>query len=248
MSPAEKVQREAALAHAKAGGTRAFSGRGTGIVSIFVLGPSRSGKTTLEALLSGLKAVKRGYENPFVDRAVSRTSQEAGLFTHARAVLLPPGLDESFRKHYNTELENRASGAAAFTNTHPGWISDATRLAEALPDVRFVFVKRDLDDITLRIFMQHYKRGNDYAYEIGSVRDYVRWYNDMIDAIAARFPAISTVIRYEEMVKDPAATLRTVAGSCGLDTTGNVLPPIGDDRECSKPYRVLWDAPAAAAS
>jgi hypothetical protein len=33
-------------------------------ISLFILGPSRSGKTTMETLVSTLEGVKRGYENP----------------------------------------------------------------------------------------------------------------------------------------------------------------------------------------
>src|SRR4029077_325992 len=36
-------------------------------ISLFVLGASRSGKTTLESLVGTLDGVKRGYENPSID-------------------------------------------------------------------------------------------------------------------------------------------------------------------------------------
>jgi Flp pilus assembly protein TadD len=39
-------------------------------ISLFILGPSRSGKTTMEKLASTLDGVKRGCENPSVDNAV----------------------------------------------------------------------------------------------------------------------------------------------------------------------------------
>src|SRR5205085_1873144 len=51
-------------------------------ISLFILGPSRSGKTTMETLIATLDGVKRGYENPIVENAIRRTFQSAGLLTN----------------------------------------------------------------------------------------------------------------------------------------------------------------------
>src|SRR5207248_3192822 len=57
----------------------ADSGRDGLPISLFILGPSRSGKTTMEHLVSTLDGVKRGYENPSVDTAVRRAFPTAAL-------------------------------------------------------------------------------------------------------------------------------------------------------------------------
>src|SRR5258706_9724334 len=49
--------------------------------SLFILGPSRSGKTSLETLFGQLEGAKRGYENPSLENAITRTFQNAGLLT-----------------------------------------------------------------------------------------------------------------------------------------------------------------------
>ena len=126
-------------------------------ISLFVLGPSRSGKTTMEQLIATLDGVKRGYENPSVDIAIKRTFQTAGLPTRDLFEILPPQLYPLCREIYLEELSRRAESARVFTNTHPSRIADAAWAATVFPNVRFIFVKRDVDDITLRMYLRHYK-------------------------------------------------------------------------------------------
>lgn len=207
-------------------------------VSLFILGSSRSGKTMLEQLVGHLEGVKCGHENPSVENAVSRTYQEAGLLTTYWLGYLPPQFYSNVREIYVAELARRgALSAKVFTNTHPVYITNAAHLAATIPNTRFIFVKRNSDDLTLRIFMKQYERGNPYAYDLNTIRGHIEWYNQMIDLLAQKFPAISRVIHYEDMVADPLTALRTVAELCGAAVPERVPPTIGDDRGCAEPYR-----------
>ena len=69
------------------------------------------------------------------------------------------------------------------------------------------------------------------------IRDYIGWYGEMIDVLAERFPHISTVIHYEDMLADPATALRSAAKLCGLVPPDGPLPDLGDDRGYAAPYR-----------
>jgi Flp pilus assembly protein TadD len=214
-------------------------------VSLFILGPSRSGKTTLEQLVGHLEEVKRGHENPSVENAISRTFQEAGLLTTYWLGYLPPQFYPGVREIYTDELIRRgAMSAKVFTNTHPVYIMNAAHLAAIVPNTRLLFVKRNTDDLTLRIFMKQYERGNPYAYDLNAIRGHIEWYNQMIDLLAQKFPKISRVVHYEDMVADPLATLRIAAELCGVPVLSETLPPIGDDRDCAKPYQKFMTARA----
>ena len=116
----------------------------------------------------------------------------------------------------------------------------------AWPNVRFIFVKRNLEDNVLRIYMRKYKSGNYYAYGLTSIRDHIDWYHQMIDVLAEKLPDIVRVIHYEEMVADPATAVGIAADLCGLEMAGRPLPSLGDDRGCAEPYRELMAAAAAA--
>jgi adenylate kinase family enzyme len=91
-------------------------------LSLFIIGPSRSGKTTVEKLVKQLNGVKCGYENRLVERATRRTSQLSGLLTIRNPVDLPKALDERLRKIYLEELLEFADGAKIVTDTYPAMI------------------------------------------------------------------------------------------------------------------------------
>lgn len=205
-------------------------------LSLFILGPSRSGKTSLERLASSLRGVKRGYENPIVENAVRRTFQTEGLPTSSQFAFLPLNLDNMCRDFYYNDLARRAGNASVFTNTHPERIHDVMRMARAIPGVRLIFVKRDLNDVVLRIYMKQYARGNFYAHDLTSIREYVCWYYEMEDLLVKHLPEISRVIYYEQMVTDPTASLRTIAELCGLAMPEIMPSHLGDDRGCANPY------------
>jgi tetratricopeptide (TPR) repeat protein len=214
-------------------------------ISLFILGPSRSGKTSMEKLVATLEGVKRGYENPIVETSIRRTFQTAGLLTSNHLESLPAQLHPQLRDRYLAQLATRAGSARVFTNTHPARIYDAARIAGVLPNVRFIFMKRDPDDTLLRIYMRKYQRGNPFAYDLKAARDHIAWYHETMDLLADKLPDIVRVIRYEDMVADPAAALRTAADLCGLPMQHGALPELGDDRGCAAPYRAVMSAELA---
>ncbi len=208
-------------------------------VSLFILGPSRSGKTTLERLAGTLNGVCKGGETLTVENAVRRAFAAAGVPPKGSIADLPPALTGSWREFYCTDLRARAGDARVFTNTFPGQVNDVLPLAALLPDARFVFLKRDRDDLTLRIYMKKYMTGNPYAYDITDIRDHIAWYEAMVDLLAGRLPDRSTVLRYEDMIADPQAALRSVADLIGLEAPDAPLPQMHGDQGCAGPYREL---------
>lgn len=212
-------------------------------ISLFILGPSRSGKTTLEQLVGNLAGVKCGYENPGVELAVKRTFQTAGLLTTDFFELLPPQLYPLCREIYLEQLTRRAGSANVFTNTHPLRILDAPLIATVFPNVRFLFVKRDVDDTVLRIYQRKYREGNAYSYDLGATRKHVLWYHQMMDTLAKKLPDHVRIIDYKDMVADPARAVRTAAELCGVEARHGPLPVLRDDSGCAQHYREYIDSP-----
>jgi hypothetical protein len=143
----------------------------------------------------------------------------------------------AFRENYLEELARRAGPERVFTTTLPGRIYDAGLIAMTIPNVRFVLVKRSLDDVVWQIYLTKYLSGNFYAYDLATIRDYLSWYNAMMDLMAEKLPDITTVVSYEAMVDDPATVLRAVADLCGLRASEGSVPALGHDRGCAAPYR-----------
>ncbi len=206
-------------------------------ISLFILGPSRSGKTTMEKLVATLDGVKRGYENPIVENSIKRTFQSSALLTSTYFSNLPVQLNAKCADIYTEELIRRAGGAKVFTNTHPARIHDAARIFTTFPNVRCILIKRDIDDVTIRTYMRKYAGGNAHAYDLKSIREHITWYYEMMDLLFDRFPNMVRIIKYEDMVADPQSALRQACDLCGLPYAERELPPTGDDRGCSAPYR-----------
>ncbi|MEP1206594.1 MAG: tetratricopeptide repeat protein [Rhizobiaceae bacterium] len=206
-------------------------------ISLYVLGVSRSGKTSLEKLLAALPGIKRGYENPIVELAVSRTTQEAGLLTARNLFDLPIGLGDKFREHYISELTARASDARAFTNTHPGRIIDVGLLAMLVPNVRFIFVVRNREDTALRVLLKHYKEGsNVHSYDLKDTFDEIDWYHGLINYWQKQLPDICRTVSNEDLVNDQSLVQTLAAELCEISSPSIDLPPYPDDRGCSKAY------------
>ncbi len=117
---------------------------GTSAITLFILGPSRSGKTSLEKLVSTLDGVKRGFESTGPENAINRTFQDAGLIKSWSLKHLPPQFYPQFRTNFEEELNIRAGQLRVFTNTHPAYMLNAGEFAALVPNVRFLFVKRNV--------------------------------------------------------------------------------------------------------
>ena len=189
--------------------------------------------------MSKLSGVKRGYENPIVENAVRRTFQVSALPPDSALGLLPTPAQPLCRTLYREELARRLAREKVFTNTNSGCVFEAAHIASVFENARFIFMKRNMQDNLLQIFMREYQGGNPYAYDLKAAREHILWHHRMADLMAEKFPNIVRVIRYEDMVADPAACLRTAAELCGLSIPNGLVPTVAGDPGCSAPYRQL---------
>ena len=203
---------------------------------LFFLGPSRSGKSTAELLISTIPGVKRGFENSITEKSVRRSFQDAALPPHEQLTDVPIGMESAFRAHFLKQLLRSAGGYNIFTITHPARITDALRLAVILPSAKFVLVKRNIDDVTVRIFMKMFSKSHPYAYSLQSIREYVQWYYAVMDTLKAKLPGRTCVIQYEEMIAAPDKTRSVMGEFCGLKPTKNPIPDFGNDSGCASLY------------
>jgi len=210
--------------------------------SLYILGPSRSGKTTTERIIATQPGVYRGYENPAMPRAITNAFQEGALVTFNSIGQLPLQLYPFVKEFYKDNLDKIIGKNKIFTNTTPGHIWDSPISSQAIPNTKFVFLKRDFHDLLLRIYMKNYKSGNTYSYELGVLREYIQHYEKMIDLMHEAFPKNSIIINYEAMVQDPGKTLDRICKLCGLVPDHDLLPIVPSDVGCSEPYRELIDA------
>jgi len=210
--------------------------------TLFILGPSRSGKSSLELLLGSLDGVAAGYEAPIVDTALRGSLQASALPACRDLDQLSNDLHALFRDRYLDEVTRRAGPARVLTSALSDHIHHVSAITSLIPNVRFVLMRRNPPDVALRMYMSKYLRGNAYAYDLKSIADYVAWYNAMIALVAQKHSDVSIVVSYENMIADPNAVLHSVAGLIGLRVASGPRPDLIDDRDVAKPYKELMGA------
>lgn len=207
--------------------------------SIFLFGPTRSGKSSLERLLGIFPSVRRGYESDIVRVVAHKTCARAGMPNRDFAFQIPPAFDDLLRDFYIKELEERTADKRVLTITSPARILDAYHLARIIPNTRFVFIKRDIDDVVYRMFNILYLTGNAHSYNLDAAREHVRLYYQMQDKLAELLPGITMTVNYEDMVQDTVAAVKSVQEFCGIDGNIGKLPDIGDDRGYAQKFLEL---------
>jgi tetratricopeptide (TPR) repeat protein len=207
-------------------------------VSLFILGPSRSGKTSLENLIGSVDGVKTGFEHNIVKDTAKRAAQKADLLSEDQLSNISSELNELSSRTYHEALSRHGGDARFLTITHPGAISDVGRLVDCVPEARFIFMKRDLDDNALRIFGYFYSPNtNQFASNIKDIYEYLDLHNRMIDNWLDKLGTKAMLISYEELAKNPEGTLERVCKFCGLKPPSKSELQTGNDTGCAEPYR-----------
>lgn len=215
-------------------------------VSLFILGPSRAGKSTIEKLAMSLEAVMPGHESLLISNCIQQASGQANAMGHGSPAVLDDQGHAAFLHAYEDAVRGFSGEYSAITYTHPSYILESGLLAETVPNARFVFVERDREDIALRIYMKLYNRNtNLYAYDRPKIEAYLDWYEAMCTAWVDVLGDGVIRVRYEDAVSQPEETRLRIARLCGLKETGVSLPELGDDRSVAGRYAGLKDANSA---
>jgi hypothetical protein len=135
-------------------------------------------------------------------------------------------------------LSRYGADARLLTITHPGSIFDVGRLVDCVPEARFIFMKRDLDDTAFRIFANLYSLNtNQFSNNINDIYEYLDLHNRLIDNWMDKLGSKAMTVSYEDLVENPQSTLTRVCKFCGLKPSSNPDLQIEDDRGCAEPYR-----------
>jgi len=211
-------------------------------INLMILGPSRSGKTTLEMLLRGVAGVRLGHENFSVEKAVRSTMQNKGMLVSTLLEVIPSELHSQFIKNFLSITQRMAAGIKVLTNTNPSRVLDVYRLLELIDNLKVIFVRRDRFDNIIRIFMKRYLNANSYAYDLRKIADHVDWYNEMADVIVAKFPDRVLQMQYEEIIKAPEKAVFDACAFLGLPCESVGVAALTGDCGISVPYRAFMEA------
>ena len=156
---------------------------------VFIIGPSRSGKTSLELLLSASsrveplgEAIDIGYKKSF-------------------------DFDDLF---YKSEKKIKSDGRDMIVSTRPSTINYVMELYEQLPDCYFIFVDRMHDTVKSEIFFTNYRDRNYYSYNKNSLNNYMNFYKKAVDILHSKIKSRVLNLNFSEIVSHPHQELRKI--------------------------------------
>lgn len=188
---------------------------------IFVSGLPRSGTTLVETVLSAHSRVTAGGEMPFLVRALNLPIEQAAQTDR------PPMDAFATAGHRYLAAARRRSGAAdLFTDKAISTFSRVGQAALALPNARFLMLKRDPRDVGLSIYRNMFPPGRQlYATDLADIGRYIRLYDAMQAAWAEALPDRVHVVEYEALTADPEPQIRALVAAAGLDWQDACLSP-----------------------
>ena len=171
------------------------------LTKLFLMGPSRSGKTSLEHVLSKSYQVKPLYE---------------GISFSGLSKYFVNGKDSCetlFEKiFFQSEDEFLCQGYKVVTSTRPDSIFYSDYLIDMLPNTYFLIIRRDLRDVASEIFTTEYVKEHFYSYDPNGISTYLGVYNKICEALALKVPDRCITISFEDIINSPEDTIERIGG------------------------------------
>lgn len=184
---------------------------------IFIIGLPRSGTTVLERLLGNHTQVTAAGELfdfgcQLRQAGGHRNIQDDAFFQRLGEL----DLGEVGRR-YLAQTQWRAHGARHFIDKQTSNWMVAGLIHAALPGARILHLVREPMDVCFSIFRamfgDAYATGNDLT----TLAAHYRKYRRLMSRWHALAPGVIMDVAYDDMVRDPEATMRKVLAHCGLE-------------------------------
>ena len=175
------------------------------VKKLFLLGPSRSGKSTLEKLLTGSPNVYPMFEN--INLKATGKSERSMEETKK------PSMFDLFYHDENSLLK---LGYNVVTSTKPDTMFQIDRLIDLLSNSLCIFVKRKRTDIASEMFTREYRKGNFHSYDHSSILKYLDTYEAIWEIIRQKVPHLTLEISFEDILSEPLETIKKISQMTGV--------------------------------
>lgn len=204
---------------------------------LIIAGPSRSGKSLLQAWLSAHPDIAAADEVGVLPKLAERDYAKD-----------PEGKAEAARS-YRATLQKLGGSARYVIDTHPTNILYLDLLLDLCPDAKIIQVKRDPLDLAVSTLFRNFVTGGHWADTWRGIAARLLCYDKLRDHWQPWSPVISTLC-YEDVVQNPNEVLRHVIRQLGLPQSQAMdMPehPLPDSELKPVPWASFADRPQANA-
>ena len=174
------------------------------LAKLFIMGPSRSGKSLLEHILAESSQVKTLREIIKHDELL----KNEGFKKYASELL--------FEKIFSQSEGNLFDdGYKIVTSTNPGSMFYSDYLLDMLPSAFFIIVKRDPRDISPEIFTSDYNKENFYSYDVNEIKKYLDVYYQVFETLVLKVPDRCLSVSFKDIVQAPEDVVARISRLVG---------------------------------
>lgn len=170
------------------------------VKTVFILGASKSGKSTLEKAVGHAPKVHSFFECLREDSPIYFQKKHLNRDANSTHRLRNLQISELF---YGDENHLKLGGIEVVTCSNPFVINSIKTLVDGLPNAYFVFVSRDQIDIAADIFTTEYNSSNYFAYEPTSIMHYIEWYETAWNILKAKLPERTLTVEFNDLIQKP---------------------------------------------
>ena len=226
LSHASKVGRFADIrdcrdSYAKIDFERVPEAKEAAISPIFVTGMPRSGTTLIEQIIAAHSKVESGGELGYASAAVRPVlTVKPGEQAHQ----IDPSVIAKIGEDYVDEIKNRFPGVTKLTDKSIYTFQHIGPLKRALPNAKFIVVRRDPRDNLLSMYKNKFNEGvHGYANDLESLAEFYDEFDKTIAFWRERVPDWFYEISYDALVSDPEVEARKLIEAAGLEWEDDCL-------------------------
>ena len=187
-----------------------------GFAPIIVTGMPRSGTTLVERILASHSTVGAGGEMGHALRLAFSLLQKGQSF-RPMADLTTDQLI-GFARDYEIAARRMVPGVEKITDKAIQNFLIVGMIHKALPNARFIIVRRDPRDVALSIYKNLFKDGTHrYSTNLEDIAHYIKGFERAIGFWKARLPDQIHEVQYEDLVADPETQSRALVQAAGLE-------------------------------
>ena len=201
---------------------------------LIITGPSRSGKSVLQAWLSGYSDIN----------AADETGILPGLAESAAAS--DPSRHDEAALTYRNALVRLGGQVRYVIDTHPLNTLYLDLLLRLCPDAKIIQIHRDPLDLAVSTFLRHFVSGGYWADTWPGIAKRLRAY-DVLQSHWQSWSPVAATVAYEDLVSEPVKVLKVLISALDLPWMDDVLPPQESDADAAMkamPWASFNDRPS----